>query len=281
MMKQLMIFVFSLLLGALAFGQPSWPRVLLISDIDDTIKTSHVLDKVEVLVNGVRSDNVLLGMPQLYHLLLNRNPNLDVIYLTNALEKISGGVHAKLLEKGQFPSGDLILRQSSKDNDHKIRALRELAQTHRPDAMILFGDNGERDPVIYDQFRREFPRIKMLTFIRQMYSSQDPKRTGAALQPGQIGFVTPIEPVLDLVKFQSLTSQDLQWMIGAILPELLRRAESEDRYGRRGGLFMPRWQDCRDFVWGQRGVFALRAPGLEALKARLQARCSKPPLFDK
>ena len=283
MMKGFGILLFGLICASRAFGQVSSPVMLLVSDIDDTIKVSHVLNKFESVVNAPRADNLLLGMPQLFLLLQSRNPNLKIAYLSNAIESISGKSHAKLLQSGKFPAGTLLLRKSPRDDEHKIKTLRELVQRYQPQGVILFGDNGERDPLIYDQFRREFPRLPMVTFVRQMYSTQDKKRTGARLYVGQVGFVTAVEPVLDLIRAKVLATADLQWMIDNVVPEILQRADYEDHSGRRGGLFMPRWQDCRDFSWGMRAGFLahFRVPGLDSLKNRLLERCSQPPLFDK
>ena len=57
----------SLLLATLVFSSLSAAAdTLLVSDMDDTIKVSYVLDKDSVVANVAMIHNVFMGMPELY-----------------------------------------------------------------------------------------------------------------------------------------------------------------------------------------------------------------------
>ena len=151
---QLFLAAFCFLIWSLAGAQ-----IAVISDIDDTIKVSHVLDRSDSVSNAFRTHNVFRGMPQLYQLLASSFPEAEFFYLTNAPRVLMEDSHSRFLRQNQFPRGHLLLRESLSDSEHKIRTIRRILSRPGWRAVILIGDNGERDPQIYAQAVKEFPKL--------------------------------------------------------------------------------------------------------------------------
>lgn len=249
------------------------PKVLLVSDIDDTIKVSHVLNKVAKFARAVDATTPFKGMAQLYQLIFNQNPaTTKIVYLSNAPKNFgalpnvpkefaaipaSSVTHQWFLDFNKFPKGELILRDNLEDQEHKAKALRRLIETEKPDVLIMVGDNGEKDVDFYKQATEEHAYMKnmlVLTFIHQLYKSEASlylpdffDETGRALFPDQIGFVTPVEIALKL-KEQGILAQDkVDWMLNKVAPAIV--AEAEIKWDGLKPISFPFFKKCSDFKW--------------------------------
>lgn len=265
-----------LFLGSLAAA-----KVVVVSDIDDTIKVSHVLDPDSAVGNALKVGNVFRGMSYLYSLIQASHHQTQFFYLTNAPQVGFDRIHARFLEIHEFPNGDLLLRRNITDNEHKIRSLRKIVDDNSGAQFILIGDNGERDPAFYNQIRLERPNENFTVFIREVYSSQHDEEDdrGMRLFPGQIGFVTPIEISLVLNQLNLLHPVFVDLLEQSYVPITLIEAANEDDDGETGTLSFPNWKDCRDFEIPH--VLKMRQTALaEALIRRIESRCSIPPFDD-
>lgn len=253
------------LLSSLAFSQ-THKKVILVSDVDDTIKISHVLSPIDMVTQAPNVTAVFTGMSQLYTL-LQRQHQAKVIYLSNAPDGYQGispirTLHQTFLNYNHFPAGDLILRQDLKDRNHKLTQLRKLLALEKPDVMILIGDNGERDSEILHQFAEENKNNKALTvvsFIRQLYSSKDKSilekviegrltaEVGKKITAEQVGFVTPVEVALELHQRGLLSDASTNWMIDKIAPYIANQPRW--KWSPIGEATFPDFEDCSDFVW--------------------------------
>lgn len=238
-------------------------KVLLVSDIDDTIKVSHVLNPFGKIARAVDVTTPFLGMSQLYQLIVNQNPtSTKVVYISNAPEELAGIpaasiTHQLFLDYNHFPKGELILREDLRDMTHKIRALRELIEKEMPDVLILVGDNGEKDVDVYLQATQEYAYLrdmKVVTFIHQLYSSSGlvllPDRlqaVGQKLYANQIGYVTPVEIALKLNELGLLAEDKLDWMVSSIAPLIVQ--EDRVKWDGLAPIAFPFFQDCSDFSW--------------------------------
>ncbi len=177
-------------------------KVLLISDIDDTIKITHVIssNKIEVLDRTIEL-KPFAGMSQLYQMIINENINsIKMVYLSNAPKEILNfpilkllpdviedeipdalreapimqRAHEMFLRKNKFPQGLVLLRLDYEDQNHKINSIRRLVKEDQPDLVIMVGDNGERDIEIYAQAATELNAagIANQTYIHQVYATQ-------------------------------------------------------------------------------------------------------------
>ena len=251
------------LLSNLAFSQER--KVLLVSDIDDTIKNSHVLNTAAKLTQGPNFTAAFTGMSQLYSL-LNAQKDIKIVYLSNAPQDLAGVpairfFHQKFLDYNKFPKGDLLLRADPKDMNHKITQLRNLMQTESPTDVILIGDNGERDSAIYHQLTEEYKNqnIRFVTFIHQLYSAKRKttldqilgtqlfSEVGKVISAEQYGYVTPVEISLQLHQEGLLADTNKQWMVDKMAPYIARQPRA--RFDANGETTFAAFEDCSDFQW--------------------------------
>lgn len=259
------------------------PKVLVVSDIDDTIKVSHVLGKIGKYARAVDATTPFLGMSELYQLIVRENPSsTKIAYLSNAPKELLGipaasVSHQFFLDYNRFPKGELILRDDLRDQEHKSKALRVLIEKEKPDVLILIGDNGERDVDFYRQATQEhayLANMQVITFIHQLYKTQESsfipdiiEETGRALYPEQIGFVTPIEVSLKLRERGLLSQDKAEWMIKNIVPRIVQ----EDRVKWDGlePIAFPSFKNCAGFVWN-----TVRTQQLNDLLLKIENKCN-------
>lgn len=164
----------------------------IISDIDDTIKHSHVRNRKELLTNTfLRNFQPIPAAAELYQDW--RKLGADFHYVSSSPWQL----HEPLIEfiaSAGFPEGSLHLRQFSLRNsrllspfvfrpENKARSIRGLLQQYPHRRFILIGDSGERDPEIYGAAARRFPQQIEKIFIRDVTGQgQDHRRYARALR---------------------------------------------------------------------------------------------------
>jgi hypothetical protein len=274
--------LFSLAL-LLLITSPVYSRTLLISDVDDTIKVSFVLDHDSVIANVPMVRNVFMGMPKLYHDIA-KIPSLSAIkYLSNAPRGAVANLHRRFLRLNNFPQGDLVprrLRDTTTGNNHKLNSIRGFIHQYRPKSLLLIGDNGEADAEIYATIRAEYPQIPALTFIRLAYSSYGfSNNYGKPLFDGQEGFVSSVDIATGLYQQGVFSMETLSQHILAVVPAILKEGYREER-GRP--MAFPEWYDCRDFSLPQMPVLAdIEAHNLlQKYAEKVQFRCNREPYGD-
>lgn len=175
------------------------PAALLgiISDLDDTVLVSDVLDKRALLKNtlAVPPENrvPVSGLAEHYQRLLLLNPTpaaTPVFYVSASPKQLTDNLRGFLRHHG-FPRGVLHLKELSDNSTdsllgsdqtaYKSRALEAILLAFPNTRFALFGDDGEHDPEIYDALREKFPDRVAGIWIRRV--DTDPKR---ARFPGQI-----------------------------------------------------------------------------------------------
>lgn len=236
-------------------------RLLVISDIDDTIKVSHILSNSGKVSRASDVTTPFRGMAELYRAIIQENQqNRRVVYLSNAPATIAGIPalmisHKTFLSFNEFPYGEVELRENIFDKNHKINTIRRLIYEEKPDTVILFGDNGERDPEVYHQAYLEFGnKVKMITFIHQMYLTKAPfyipdyfAELGMKVFPEQNAFVTPVEISLELKNQQIITESSYNDFIENLIPQIVD--ESFLKWDGLKPLTFPRFKKCSEFVW--------------------------------
>lgn len=216
---------------------------LLVSDIDDTIKASHVLNTRDSVANGKRVKNSFAGMSELYNILSRAISDLDFVYLSNAPKALMYLPHSLFLKVNQFPKGQLITRSNYSEADHKIENLRKLLSTKQYDHVLFIGDNGQQDILIYNQIAQEFPQIQIQTYIHLVYDSYDVLEPGLVPAPFQIGYVSAIDIAHDLSLKNIIPTNEAIDFSNQIIPVLI--SKPLDKY--EGSVAFAEWQKCSDY----------------------------------
>ena len=166
--------------GSVRIVDPRAP-FLVISDFDDTVAVTHVLDRRRfldaALLQDARTQPAVPGMSALYQCLVeDREVIAPLAFVSGSPQQYAPRVSAFLQRHG-FPLAALYLRDLRPDtlSNYKQPAIRNLLHAV-PQKAILIGDSGEHDPEVYAQIRREFPERVLGIYIHDVGRSDDPAR---------------------------------------------------------------------------------------------------------
>ena len=178
--------------GRIRFLEPDGLSV--VSDIDDTIKVTHVpAGKRAVLRNTfLRSFQPADGMRDRYlRIVADAGASADTCfhYVSGSPWQLYGPLSRFLFEQQQFPAGTLHMKNLRKNLldrgalrdimalalggdlatlDQKVRQITNL-MIHLPRRkFILVGDSGEKDPEVYRVMQRLFPDQVLKIYIRDV-----------------------------------------------------------------------------------------------------------------
>lgn len=234
-----------LLVGILVVlaGLGAKAQTLLISDVDDTLKISHVLNWADMVANGPKTGNHFLGSSEALRIFVqNQTDQVTVAYVSNAPAWLMGNLHRKFIESNRFPVGNLFLRANERDQSHKLQTIRNLIQQVRPRTLIMIGDNGEEDNQVYQTIASENKQLTVYTWIHQIYSVRNTSETGAPLLAKQLGYVTSVDLVRQWVQMGLVSGADANRFYGNVIPMILMERNNLTE----GQIAFPRWLDCRD-----------------------------------
>jgi hypothetical protein len=165
----------------------------IVSDIDDTIKQSDVVDRKALLANTfLREFKPVAGMPELY----GRCAELGIVF-----HYVSGSPWqlylplAEFLEAEGFPKGSLHLKQFRlKDGSitsvvesqeaHKVPVIEGILSAYPRRRFVLIGDSGEQDPEIYARVARKHGGQVVGVFIRKVTDEASDGARFAAVREG-------------------------------------------------------------------------------------------------
>lgn len=151
----------------------------IISDIDDTIKISEVLDK-EALIQNIffKEYETSKGMPEFYKTLSEQGAFFH--YVSASPRQLYPTL--KPFMDQYYPEGVFYLRHfritdSSfikfflSSQDYKVETIKNIIQRYPHHQFILIGDSGEKDPEIYASIHAQFPDNIKNIFIRKVKGS--------------------------------------------------------------------------------------------------------------
>jgi phosphatidate phosphatase APP1 len=166
----------------------------LISDLDDTIVVTQVNSKARMLGNTFLKSPAqraaVGGMAHLYARVMAANPQPDaapLIYLSASPRQLHDPI-AQFLALNAFPKGVLITKRVTDDRTsdplidqfaYKTRKIEEILARWPQVRFVLVGDDGERDPEIYDWVRSRHPDRVEAIWIRHVNpDAQRPRIAG-------------------------------------------------------------------------------------------------------
>ncbi len=153
--------------------------ISIVSDIDDTVKVTNVLDRGELLRNSfARPFRAVEGMPE-FLTALQKKHGAHVHYLSASPWNLyrdledwrgkaglpEGTYHLRIFRAKDFGRTIEFLESSE---PHKKGTLERLVKQFPKRKFILIGDSGERDPDIYGDFARKHPEAVEAIYIREV-----------------------------------------------------------------------------------------------------------------
>ncbi len=143
------------------FNFPEKIDFVVVSDIDDTILVTEVSSKVRLIYNSLlkkhKKREPVAGTPEFYQHMASGTPGLGIpyfVYLSSSPAFLSRPLKA-FLKNNAFPQGTVILKKSltsGEHESHKSGWLKKIVEQYPEKPLILIGDSGEKDPVIYQKF---------------------------------------------------------------------------------------------------------------------------------
>ena len=170
------------------------PAVIVISDIDDTIKDTRVVkettdrhgaatyrkDYAHMAGDPFRKWQPVDGMAARYRAWSRQGP-LEFIYLSKGPWFYHPRV-SRFLRTNHFPSGRVALNPCFPitPSEYKTGPIRRIIRAHPGSSFVLVGDSGEDDPEVLGRIAAQFPRNVRHVFIRNVTPRQPPARLAAA-----------------------------------------------------------------------------------------------------
>ena len=186
-------------------------NTMIVSDIDDTIKWSHILGR-EVIVDAPNYHLAFKGMPEIYTSLANAGAKFA--YVTGAPDIIIDKLQIdliphKVIATNHFPDGKVYLHKRGESIEaFKTTTITGIMKQNPSVDFILIGDNGQKDVDTYANLRQDKEvgsQVKEV-FIHKIYEgglSSEP-------MPDQHPFVTAAELAAKLYSLNYLNEADLQ-----------------------------------------------------------------------
>jgi phosphatidate phosphatase APP1 len=152
--------------------------VLLISDLDDTIKISHTQSKLITIYRGLFRSAAFAGMASLYQEILANHPGSTLAIVSSSPPAIRKKIEY-FLRLNEFPGATLTLRDWIREPAvlaYKIKAISALTE-RSPHPVILVGDDTEHDPEVLAQVEKKFPGKVLARYIRVVKGRELPENT--------------------------------------------------------------------------------------------------------
>ena len=154
----------------------------VISDLDDTVLQSDVLDRVRLLRNtlfeNARTRLPFTGVSGFYRALQVGDETVynPIFYVSSSPWNLYD-VIVEFLDVQNIPAGPVFLQDfgissskfiTTEHDDHKLHYIRQLLRDYPEMPFILIGDSGQRDPEIYHAIVDEFPERILAVYIRDV-----------------------------------------------------------------------------------------------------------------
>ena len=258
-MKKMIFLIFFLLVSSGVKAR----KVVLISDIDDTLKRTHVLG---YFTGGPYTDNPYIGLPELFMAFMCSGienstrrqfcfANRAYFHATNRKMKYVTAAHGwfsnfgrAFIKDSNFPKGSYIFKSDSDilTFDFKVDAITKIIKWLPEEVdIIMVGDNGQVDAKAYFEIERRFKTEKrrFFTYIHQVYSyAPDADEIGVPVLSGQGRYLTSFELALEFYSHGWIKRDDLVTVSAIVINHL--SSNDDDIYEK----VLPDWTDCSQFV---------------------------------
>lgn len=222
-------------------------KVLVVSDMDDTVKVSNVRDHVERISYSVFNDSLFYGMNLAYQAIKKKfnSQYTQFYYLSNGWRPTVEESHQAILNNFSFPDAKNYLPRSFSDIlkrvAHKKIQIQRLVTEVQPELLIFIGDNGEKDAQIYhemhekikSQYSAQGKSIKILTYIHTVYKPTN--IVTGDLYPEQVAFSNAAELAVLLSEAKVIGKIEAL----KVATDVLLKAKLEKKNGVYGPLVNP------------------------------------------
>lgn len=139
----------------------------LVTDLDDTLKITNVLDASDALRNALFSKKAFSGMPEVLNALEEESNGL---YILSASPNLLNFRIKRFLNFNEVNYHSFFTRRVTQLGDkekYKLDVLKSVSEVDN-DELILFGDNAEIDGEIYLKFKEQQPQSVARIYIHDI-----------------------------------------------------------------------------------------------------------------
>lgn len=197
--------------------------VIVVSDIDDTIKQSDVLNTLDMIQNYAKPKafphmaSLFTSLEKYY---AKDKELVKFYYVSGSYKCISPQIN--WLKKHHFPVGDITQKNCIAGKNppnmntahYKRKVINEIIKKYESEADVkffMFGDNASYDAIVYKDLKLIYPQLTINAYIRDIATKAfhfSPNLPTAEQVPGINYFLTE----KDLVKFSSLEFIDQKYI---------------------------------------------------------------------
>lgn len=175
----------------------------LVSDIDDTIVVTSLPRAMIAAYNAfilhTNMRKAIPGMAEFYEYLLDPFPDAPVFYLSTGAWNVYSSM-LTFIQQNDLPIGPMLMTDWGPTPTGLFRSGMEHKKTQLRNLLIMFpniqwyliGDDGQHDPIIYDELAREYPSrvrgigLRTLDPIEQVLSHGTTEATQGTRQDSDI-----------------------------------------------------------------------------------------------
>ncbi len=154
----------------------------VISDIDDTVMATNVLNRLKMLITTIAANEhtrvPFEGVSAFYRALQKGTSgaeNNPVFYVSSSPWNLYGFL-IEFMRKHEIPFGPLFLKDFGSHTifnggdhlEHKLENITHILETFVHLPFVLIGDSGEKDPEIYRKIIEKFPNRIRAVYIRDV-----------------------------------------------------------------------------------------------------------------
>lgn len=152
--------------------------VVIISDLDDTIKITNTRDTSARNYNALFNSDAFLGMSDL---MSQMETYTNGLYYVSASPKLINSRIQRFFRKNDLNVSDFYTRRLSDLGDKEGFKMRSISQIldQTGEDVILIGDDSEADELVYTKIKNLYPDRVLATYIHNVYNeapSSDAKR---------------------------------------------------------------------------------------------------------
>ena len=235
-------------------------NTILISDIDDTIKISHILKRK---IYGAHMTKSFKGMSELYfRYLCGKENDADrtfcmenygmihskerwISYVTGTPEVVAPFARSFIF-KTNFPNGVVFTKPqiSGSTKEYKVKRISKILDglKEKDVDVVLIGDNGQHDVEVYKIIADKYIEygMNLYTFVHQIYSSKEGvKEQGKSILGGQLPYLTATDLALNFLVLGLINQDDVREISLVVLKEVLSKNRKN---------VLPNWVQCKEFV---------------------------------
>jgi hypothetical protein len=199
------------------FAFSAFAKTVVISDIDDTIRSFHsTADYFELFDNASDPHRAFRGLSEIFSYL--DQAGMEIYYVSAVVDPFVG-MSENFLETNGFAQRENFFYKGWFEDtvEFKVARIEEILNSTAPDEIILIGDNGDHDVEVYSRIAGEYPNVH--SFIHKLYQHNP-------IDPGQAIYLTGADLAVQFEARGWLTPDQS----GKVLSGLMQDLSSEDAY---------------------------------------------------